>query len=542
MVRLRLLCGPAISGVDPAAARRILQKPKLVALLAHLAQERRYVSRFTLLGLLWPELDEARGRSALRKAVHILRRELGGETLVSRGDSDVGLGPGAVWCDTEAFEDAIASGESSAALALYEGDLLPGFFVTGAAEFEWWLDSERARLRTAAEKCALGLAHAARLGGDFRGVLTWAERTREISRRSEDAMYLILDALVHLGERATALQEYSDYRAQLRAEFGIEPSQRIRELAASVRAPVAPSTPPADARHEQSARLPNGASRYERLVEHATDIIYEVDIRGRITQVNAAGPRVLGYSKDELLGRVYLDLVHEDYRELTLQFYMRQIEERRTSTYHELPVVHANGRTVWIGQNVELVEEDGEVTGAQAIARDVGAQMRTAEAQRNLALRDSVTDLYGPRGFHCMAEDRVKLARRTGRKLILVLIDVAATSDASTSHVLNRVAQLLERTLRATDVVARTGDHRFAVLSMEETGRSEADWMQIVAERLRGTACEQNWPSELAVTMRTAFFDAPELVDAQRLLSMCSAPALAPETRVLPFEAAVASA
>src|SRR5260370_22651285 len=59
-----------------------------------------------------------------------------------------------LWCDVVALDEAITAGRFGEALELYRGEMLGGVFIPGAAEFQRWLDGERARLRQAASPCA----------------------------------------------------------------------------------------------------------------------------------------------------------------------------------------------------------------------------------------------------------------------------------------------------------------------------------------------------------------------------------------------------
>ena len=159
LVELRLLATPEvrIEGRDAAA---VPAQPKRLALLAYLAAAAPYGfhRRDTLLALLWPESDQEHARSALRKAVHFLRQELGKDVVVSRGDEELGLATARVWCDVREFAARLHQGALTEALTLYQGDLLAGLFVSEAPEFERWLEEERAGLRARAAEAAWALA------------------------------------------------------------------------------------------------------------------------------------------------------------------------------------------------------------------------------------------------------------------------------------------------------------------------------------------------------------------------------------------------
>src|SRR3989442_11531422 len=167
MIELRTLGLVDLKDVDGREIRAVLTQPKRIALLAPLAvaTPRGFHRRDTLLGLFWPELDQPHARASLRKAIHALRQALGDDALAGRGDEELALAEGRVWCDAVEFERALDNGRPSEALALYRGDFLEGFFISGAPDFERWHDRERARLRRRAAAAAWALAGERPAGG-----------------------------------------------------------------------------------------------------------------------------------------------------------------------------------------------------------------------------------------------------------------------------------------------------------------------------------------------------------------------------------------
>jgi PAS domain S-box-containing protein len=122
--------------------------------------------------------------------------------------------------------------------------------------------------------------------------------------------------------------------------------------------------------------------RYRHLVDHARDIIFRTDLRGRITFFNGAATRLLRYSAEDLLGRHFARLVRPDFRRKVRRFYERQFHDRTQTSYFEAPVRTAEGTTLWLGQNVQLVIEDGVAVGFQGIARDLTDQKLVEERLR----------------------------------------------------------------------------------------------------------------------------------------------------------------
>jgi two-component system sensor histidine kinase/response regulator len=122
------------------------------------------------------------------------------------------------------------------------------------------------------------------------------------------------------------------------------------------------------------------AARFRGLVEAADDIIFRTDADGCFTYTNPAALEQLGYAEDELLGRSFLDLVREDYREQARRFYADQREQAIPNSYCEFPMVTRAGEELWVGQRVQIVTEDERFAGLQGLARDVTERNRIEQA------------------------------------------------------------------------------------------------------------------------------------------------------------------
>jgi two-component system cell cycle sensor histidine kinase/response regulator CckA len=146
-------------------------------------------------------------------------------------------------------------------------------------------------------------------------------------------------------------------------------------------------------RAEEALRL--GEARFRQLTEQATDIIYNCDLTGRFTFVNCTAIKLLKYSAQELLGRHYLTLIRSDYQERAQRFYEQQRDELIHSTYLEFPAVAKDGTEIWIGQSVQIVEENGRPVGVQAIARDITQRLALEEQLRQAQKMEAIGRLAG---------------------------------------------------------------------------------------------------------------------------------------------------
>src|SRR5258708_10738074 len=110
----------------------------------------------------------------------------------------------------------------------------------------------------------------------------------------------------------------------------------------------------------------------------------------------------------------------------------------------------------------------------------------------NLALTDELTGLYNRRGFLAVAERQLKLARRSGRGMLLAFIDVDGLKEINDrfghfegDRTLIRTAETLEKTFRDSDLAARFGGDEFAVLAIEASPQDEVAIETRLLENLR---------------------------------------------------------
>lgn len=237
MIELRVLGSVDLRGADGARIGSVLAQPKRLALLVYLAVAAPdgYVRRDTLLALFWPESDEERARGALRQAVRYLRRSLGDAAIVGRGDDELGVDVDVLRCDVVELRRALREGDDASALARYGGELLPGFNVDGAPEFERWLELYRRELRDVLAARADALAGRAAERGELREAVGWARRAMAIAPLDETAVERTLTLLDRAGDRAGALEVYRKHEQRLAAELELEPSPRLRALVERLR-------------------------------------------------------------------------------------------------------------------------------------------------------------------------------------------------------------------------------------------------------------------------------------------------------------------
>ncbi len=270
MIEFRVLGTLHLTDAEGREVTSLLTRSRRLALLAYLAAAtpRGLHRRDTLLALFWPELDQEHARAALRQALHVVRDALGDDVVVTRGDEEVGIDGDRLWCDVAAFGLAVAAGQVAEALELYRGNLLEGFFIPGAAEFERWVEGERARLRQAAFRGAQALVEQCLAADDLHAAVEWARRAAQLAPHDEGPLRQLVTLLDRLGDRAGAVAAYEEFAKQLGVDLEAEPAAETKALLAAVRAreTAAPVDLPGPAAGSAAAAVAIPASVQRRVV------------------------------------------------------------------------------------------------------------------------------------------------------------------------------------------------------------------------------------------------------------------------------------
>jgi diguanylate cyclase (GGDEF)-like protein len=146
---------------------------------------------------------------------------------------------------------------------------------------------------------------------------------------------------------------------------------------------------------------------------------------------------------------------------------------------------------------------------------------RAEEVIRALSLVDELTGLANRRGFFALAEQQLKVARRTKSGLFLLFSDVdglKATNDrfghAEGDRLIRAAAQILRATFRDSDIVARIGGDEFVVLMIQTDDKAAARFLaRLDVEIERRKADEKRCPLSLSVGMTRYDPEAPVPLD-----------------------------
>jgi len=232
------------------------------------------------------------------------------------------------------------------------------------------------------------------------------------------------------------------------------------------------------ARAERALR--DSEERFRSLTALSSDWFWEQDAELRFTRLE--GQHLSGDNRafEQELGRTWWDLGFEpDGGWATHRELMRQRQP-----FRELVLTRQldGGHTVHARVSGEpVLARNGELLGYRGVARDITAQRQAEERVQYLATHDGLTGLPNRVWFHELLSLELKAAKRYGRRLAVMFIDLDRFKviNDSLGHdagdaLLKEVASRLTACLRTSDVVARLGGDEFVVMLREVHTQDQA--------------------------------------------------------------------
>lgn len=251
-----------------------------------------------------------------------------------------------------------------------------------------------------------------------------------------------------------------------------------------------------------------------------------LDMTGQIRVGNRVFCTLLGYTSDELTGMHLTDLSHPMDRKRDGRTIAEMEVGGAGSVSIETRLLCKTGALVWVKIWFHRMDsEAGEPEAVIAILDDISSGWEAAETLHRLSTTDELTGLLNRRGFHLLAEQQWRIARRKDRELVLLYIDVDGLKQINDrlghqvgDDLLRETADILRRLCRDTDVVARLGGDEFVILAVEATEGSALIFRDRIHRVLRDRNKEAGRVYEISLSLGAAHFGPEERLTLEELL------------------------
>ncbi len=210
------------------------------------------------------------------------------------------------------------------------------------------------------------------------------------------------------------------------------------------------------------------------------DGIISTDVDGRITVLNPAAEEMTGWTFQEAKSRQLVDVFKLYHPETGEPVDILEVARRRGNGHHKQALlVTKTEEELVVNNSVATVRlQDGQTMGYVIVFRDITESVNKQKKIEYLSFHDELTGLYNRR----YVEDAVKRMDTVRNLPFTVMIvdmnNLKLTNDIfgheMGDRIIREAAGLLKDTLRADDIIGRTGGDEFLIL-LPKTSKEEAE-------------------------------------------------------------------
>jgi len=232
--------------------------------------------------------------------------------------------------------------------------------------------------------------------------------------------------------------------------------------------------------------------RQSRIIDQIHDAVAEVDMEGIVRSWNKGSERMLGYTKEEMVGSPIERIYPSGRWEWRLKHVIEPVLHKGQ---HEVEVEHLtkDGRSVWVHLSLSLLrDEAGKPTGTLGYSIDITERLRQQQELTYRAYHDELTGLENRRAMRDALEVALMAARARGQRIGLVVLNLDRLHHVNDTLgyavgdlVLVEASQRLRKLAADTGGrVGRIAGDEFLLLTRPGDGVEDFEAMGVEAARL----------------------------------------------------------
>jgi len=140
---------------------------------------------------------------------------------------------------------------------------------------------------------------------------------------------------------------------------------------------------------------------YRDLFENANEAIWVHDLEGKIVTANPATARLMGYEREELIGKMAQDFLSQQNLDIAREVRRKLLAGEPLDQPYDQRLIKKDGSQAIIKMASSLISRDGQPVGFQHVARDVTDEERVKENLR----------FYAQQVTRAQEEERKRIAR-----------------------------------------------------------------------------------------------------------------------------------
>lgn len=227
-------------------------------------------------------------------------------------------------------------------------------------------------------------------------------------------------------------------------------------------------------------RLKESEERYNSLFFENPDAIFSFDMEGNFVDVNAGAVALSGYSRQELLEMSFMPMIVKDHLEKALYYFSEAVKGR--SNRFEIDLYGKNGELLNLEVTSFSMQQNGQITGAYGIAKDITSKNEHKKLLDEMAFFDVLTKLPNRKLFVDRMEQAIRISKFSGTAPAVLFLNLDRFKYINDSlgydygdNFLKQAALRMEENIPKSATVGRFAGDEFAVLLPDSTTRGAID-------------------------------------------------------------------
>jgi diguanylate cyclase (GGDEF)-like protein/PAS domain S-box-containing protein len=265
---------------------------------------------------------------------------------------------------------------------------------------------------------------------------------------------------------------------------------------------------------------------YRDIVNAANILIWRTDTGGRFTFINPAWEKNYGYKTEDMLGKPFSDFQIAE----AAEYYINEFRNcliGESVIGHEITFFSKNGKEIHLVINmIPLYDNKSIIIGTQGVAYDITESKHADELLQYISAKDELTGLYNLHTFRNMTEQQIKTSHREKKEMLLIYTGVDNMQAINDEHgydtgnqILIDIANILRKTFREADILARTGGDEFVISTLVSSKNTE----EMIMTRLKGNLDMYNTNKsgflKLSMSFGTSFNNPEHSISIDEMLS-----------------------
>ncbi|MEN2983807.1 MAG: diguanylate cyclase [Dictyoglomaceae bacterium] len=269
--------------------------------------------------------------------------------------------------------------------------------------------------------------------------------------------------------------------------------------------------------------LKESEDRYRILAEQSLVGVFMIQ-EEKIIYVNPRFVELFAYPLKMETLEDFVNFISQEERERFRERYNMVLERSLDYIIDEFKARKSNNQTIYIEISMVNIHYKSKPTILGTIL-DITYRKQLEEELKILSITDALTELYNRRGFLTLAEHTLGLARRLNKKVIILFIDLDHMKwiNDNLGHnvgdqALIDTANILRKTFRQNDLIARIGGDEFVVLGVIGEENHKEKIIERLMENVKKFNEEEKRPYEISLSVGLIVHNPEESISLEDLL------------------------